>query len=468
MKKYIILLPAFLIFSVIMNASPMHLRLEHTVVIDTDADPSDIRAISLILSLPQVTVKSVLISGAHSDPAGKEAEIKRLLALHGRDSVIIITDIEDTGNIKRRLNTNTPSETVRKLGELINSTEENISYLCLGPLTNIASLISNYPDLSGRIDEIVWYNEKGLPSLGTDNPEADEAAGLLMKAGPVFDIISNLGNREAVYTSEMSGMISAAGTNAAKVFNATFTSGNAGHELPLIAEELVAVAMANHELIVMEPVAPRSAVRYNTKYNLVAVREVISDIIGGIYKSGHFVAFNGFPLDPSIYTYDVRLIMDEAIAKYGVDEWKACVMTDEFHGHLGVYSIIGAKMGIFAREYFGVSTDLLTIRSYAGSVTPFSCMNDGLQVSTGATLGQGTISLIDDPGTKPHAIFIYNGNQILVKMKPAYQNMLQEVIREGVEKFGLDDEDYWIFVRQCAIRFWLEWDRNEIFEISQL
>lgn len=467
MKKLLILLTVLLL-PLVIKASPMHLRLEHTVIIDTDADPSDIRAISLILSLPQVTVRSVVISGEQADMARNEAEIARLLALYGRDSVRVINASKDSGNRNSRNNMNDPSETVRSLGEQIRSSEKNISYLCLGPLVTVASLIRAYPDLSGRIDEIVWYNEQGLKNGAADFSATEEVTGLLMKTGPTFDIISNLGNSEAVYTPEMSGDISSGKTIAANAFSKTLTSGSKGRDLPLIAEELVAVAMANHELIVMEPVAPLSPVRYNTRYNAVAVREVISDIIKGSFKSGHFVAFNGFPLDPAIYTYDVRLIMDEAIAKYGVDEWKACVMTDEFHGHLGVYSIIGAKMGILAREYFGVSTDLLKIKSYAGSVTPFSCMNDGLQVSTGATLGQGTISLTDDPVTKPHAIFTYNNEQILIKMKPAYQEMLQKVIRAGVDNFGIDDEDYWIFVRQCAIRFWLEWDRNVIFEITQL
>ncbi len=467
MKKYLILIPA-LFLSMIINASPMHFRLEHTVIIDTDAGPSDLRAISLILSLPGVTVKSVVISADPATMAGKKTAILNLLSLHGRDSVMVLAETEDTGNRKSRRTTSTPSETVRGVGDLIRSTEENISYLCLGPLGTIASLIRSYPDLTGRIDEIVWYNEQGLTEGLLNNPGSDEAAGYLMKAGPVFDIISNLGNNQAIYTTQIADLSGAGNTAAAKVFSESFSSGNTGLNLPIIAEELVAVAMANHELIVMEPMAARSPVKYNTEYNAGAAREVISDIISGSYNPGHFVAFNGFPLDPAIYTYDVRLIMDEAIEKYGVDEWKACVMTDEFHGHLGVYSIIGAKMGILAREYFGVSTDLLKIRSYAGSVTPFSCMNDGLQVSTGATLGQGTISLIDDPVTKPHAIFIYNDRQILIKMKPAYQQMLQEVISTGVSNFGLEDEDYWIFVRQCAIRFWLEWDRNEIFEISQI
>lgn len=463
MKKFIII-PAILFLPFIINASPMHLRLEHTVIIDTDAGPSDLRAISLILSLPQVTVKTVVISADQATIAGKKDSVLRLLTLHGRDSVSVLADSEDPVNRKSRNSGDNRSETVRILGEVIRSTEGNISYLCLGPISTIASLIRSYPGLSDRIDEIVWYSEQGL----TGNPAPDETSGYLMKAGPVFDIISNLGNHQARYTPEISGIASTGRTAAAKVFSESMSSANTDPGLPLIAEELVAVALANHELIVMEAMVPLSPVKYNTGYNAEAVREVISDIIDGSYKPGHFVAFNGFPLDPDIYTYDVRLIMDEAITRYGINEWKACVMTDEFHGHLGVYSIIGAKMGILAREYFGVSTDLLKIRSYAGSVTPFSCMNDGLQVSTGATLGQGTISLIDDPVTKPHAIFIYNNKQILIKMKPAYQQMLQEVIKAGVDNFGLDDEDYWIFVRQCAIRFWLEWDRNEIFEISEI
>jgi pyrimidine-specific ribonucleoside hydrolase len=67
-------------------------------------------------------------------------------------------------------------------------------------------------------------------------------------------------------------------------------------------------------------------------------------------------------------------------------------------------------MGIRARDYFGISPDLLEIGSYSGSVEPFSCMNDGLQVSTGATLGQGSIHLINDTIARPKAVFTY-GNQ---------------------------------------------------------
>ena len=47
-------------------------------------------------------------------------------------------------------------------------------------------------------------------------------------------------------------------------------------------------------------------------------------------------------------------------------------MTNEIHGHTGIYSIIGAKMGIRAMEYFNVGVNNLMITSFAGSEPPLS------------------------------------------------------------------------------------------------
>jgi pyrimidine-specific ribonucleoside hydrolase len=226
--------------------------------------------------------------------------------------------------------------------------------------------------------------------------------------------------------------------------------------------------LVNPESFKKSPLNGNTKIRYNTGVNIASVKEILSDMIAGDYKTGHFLAFYGFPVRPELYVYDVRQIMDSAIARYGIDEWKACVMTDEFHGHLGVFSIVGAKMGILAREYFGIGTDLLEIYTYAGSEEPLSCMIDGLQVSTGATLGQGSIYLVNEPTAKPQAIFTYNGKSIFVKLKPEYLRQLQEVINEGVRNYGLQDEDYWTLVRQTTLKFWLEWDRKKIFEMNVL
>jgi pyrimidine-specific ribonucleoside hydrolase len=191
-------------------------------------------------------------------------------------------------------------------------------------------------------------------------------------------------------------------------------------------------------------------------------------MINGNYRSGHFVALYGFPVDPELYVYDVRQILKPALEKYGIEEWKACTLTDEFHGHLGVFSIVGAKMGIRARDYFGIGPDLLEVSSYAGSIEPFSCMNDGIQVSTGATLGQGSINLINDTIARPQAVFMFNNKSILIILKDQYLQKIKTVIAKGVKEYGLQDEDYWNLIRQTSIQLWLEWDRKEIFEVTVL
>ncbi len=67
----------------------------------------------------------------------------------------------------------------------------------------------------------------------------------------------------------------------------------------------------------------------------------------------------------------------------------------EFHGHLGPYAILGWKIGLRAVEllggkrYFGIHT---TVR--CPDAPPPSCMVDGLQMSTGCTMGKRNIELI--------------------------------------------------------------------------
>ena len=93
-----------------------------------------------------------------------------------------------------------------------------------------------------------------------------------------------------------------------------------------------------------------------------------------------------FPQDPGFYFDDLNPTVNDIIGRYGIDEWTSGVLANELHRHLGTYAIIGVKMGIRAREYFNTGVDEFTAVSYAGSTPPLSCMNDGLQVSTGATL----------------------------------------------------------------------------------
>jgi pyrimidine-specific ribonucleoside hydrolase len=176
--------------------------------------------------------------------------------------------------------------------------------------------------------------------------------------------------------------------------------------------------------------------------------------------------FKGFPDLPELYADDVQPYMNGIIQKHGKEEWRLGVLTNELHGHLGIYAVVGTKMGLRARQYFHIGVDDISILSHAGSTPPLSCMNDGLQASTGGTLGHGLITVSSDPPFQPKAIFTFKEKSVCLRLKEKYWNIIRNDIKTGIETCGLNTEDYWKYVRKLALKYWLEWDRMEIFDIA--
>ena len=121
-------------------------------------------------------------------------------------------------------------------------------------------------------------------------------------------------------------------------------------------------------------------------------------------------------------------------------------------------------MGIRAREYFNVGVDQLEVISSAGTVPPISCMNDGIQVSTGATTGHGLLKLAEVEAA-PIARFKHNSKSITIKLKDDLAAKIAEELSDLVIINGLDSSIYWEIVRQRAILYWKNLDRYEIFDI---
>jgi hypothetical protein len=78
------------------------------------------------------------------------------------------------------------------------------------------------------------------------------------------------------------------------------------------------------------------------------------------------VVLSSFPSDPRMMREDVSPIVREIIARHGEEEWKACLLTNERHRHPGIYSLVGAKMGIRAREILDAPFDTLSVISKGG------------------------------------------------------------------------------------------------------
>lgn len=175
------------------------------------------------------------------------------------------------------------------------------------------------------------------------------------------------------------------------------------------------------------------------------------------------MVFNEFLTNTDLYSEDMRQMAAKTIERYGLSEWRACVLTNELHGHLGIYAVAGAKMGIFALEQLEAEAGTVNIVSSAGLRPPVSCMNDGLQVSTGATLGHGMISSPATDNPVAEAVFSTKKRSVRIKIKDSIQKMITNEIKDAVRRWG-DSPGYWDAVRKVAIRYWYELDRNDIFE----
>ncbi|MFC1764813.1 formylmethanofuran dehydrogenase subunit E family protein [Planctomycetota bacterium] len=179
------------------------------------------------------------------------------------------------------------------------------------------------------------------------------------------------------------------------------------------------------------------------------------------------VVLNRIPRDRSHFRDDVAPLINQIIARHGEQEWEIVVLTNEFHRHLGIYSILGAKMGLAARDHFHVGLDAMTILSHAGQRPPISCLNDGLQVSTGATLGHGTIRIADSNAPTPSAQFTHDEKTVTLTLKSVYWNQIKADIQQTIKTHGRNTPAYWDAVRQLGLKYWLQWSRHELFDIAE-
>ena len=66
---------------------------------------------------------------------------------------------------------------------------------------------------------------------------------------------------------------------------------------------------------------------------------------------------------------------------------------------------------------------------------PLSCMNDGIQVSTGATPGHGLLTVKNEPSPTPAVEFTYMNRKIKLTLKP--EIAVKDKFRTERDKFCL-------------------------------
>jgi formylmethanofuran dehydrogenase subunit E len=176
------------------------------------------------------------------------------------------------------------------------------------------------------------------------------------------------------------------------------------------------------------------------------------------------VVLREFPVRPDQFQPDLQPLVKDIIARHGIEEWQVNVLTSELHRHLGLYSIVGAKMGLRARELLSASLDELRVESLAGLEPPLSCLNDGLQVATGASLGRGTIRVPSMETPQAAAVFTLGGRRLRLRVRDDALKSLQAELRDAIGRHGDLTPAYFAEVRRLSLKAWRDLDRTQLFE----
>src|SRR6266566_7366956 len=121
-----------------------------------------------------------------------------------------------------------------------------------------------------------------------------------------------------------------------------------------------------------------------------------------------------------------------------------------FHGHLGVYVTLGLRMGAIGKRRFGHYKGLRAVVE-SQPEPPMRCVLDGVQFSSGCTMGKGNIAL--ESGPEPEVAFEKEGRRLQVGLRPGW--------RERIDREMSKDKE----IEQSL--FYYEISEPEVFEIRE-
>ncbi len=458
------------------------------VIVDTDMALDDIRAITMLLNSEVVQVPVFIASdGVRSSEEGIK-NLKAMLNYFNRSDIpavmgkslnkpapkirSYIKEIRVPGSSEIKGLDTEKSSAPEVIVSKINSMDEPVIYLCLGPLTNLAEALKTDPGIKNRISSLVYYGASpDSIDPGWNSLQDPDAARSVFSSGLKIYSVTLPEKKLLGFNPDLYNRIKGLGTRASDMVEKIHEPDdiykllNENHFY--VWDEMAAIYFNDSSLFSFSPSKDNEKVMVLTEIDKEGIENAYLLALGlpGDYHLSPrtLVILSEIPRNPSLFREDIRPIVNQIIDIYGVEEWKACLLTNEFHRHLGIYSLIGAKMGVRAREILDAPFDTLEVISSAGNKPPTSCMNDGLQVSTGASLGRGTIQVIEGKPS-PSAVFVYNDISLTLSLKKEVWEKVKKDIRKLVEKHGGMNKAYFKDVRELSIRYWLDLDRYEIFD----
>ena len=452
------------------------------ILIDTDAALDDLRAICLFLASPEFEVLAITTSDGVLSPKLGLIKVRSILESFGHEGISTGAGPETLEHIppwrdlnqkvqwgeEEKIEITEGNNAVDLILTSLEFEEEPVLFICLGGLTNLAAALTEKPGIHEKIERIIWYNDSIDPLSGT-NCEFDKNAVQTVFSFPILlEAVSNSEIDNPVFSREFLQSIDSLNSPYAEKIAASHKNNGIIQQIKTghlkFWDDLLPAYLLYPELYAAQTKEKGNLRTKILAHDLKNIKAKYLEILTHQNQVKSKV-FDGFPDSPELFSDDVQPYIQQIIKKHGKEEWRIGVLTNELHGHLGIYAIIGAKMGLRARQYFNIGVDDISITSYAGKTPPISCMNDGLQVSTGGTVGHGLITVSPDPLFLPKADFSFKKKTVSFRLKDQYWNIIKRDIKKGIELYGLNTEDYWKYVRKLALDYWLEWNRMDIFVI---
>ncbi|HER08291.1 MAG TPA: hypothetical protein ENO20_05205, partial [Bacteroides sp.] len=418
---------------------------KYHVIIDTDGGLDDMRALSMFLSGNDIRVLAITCSQGTLLPGSVFMKVSSLLsALHHEGIPVGISAETDAAlpgwaSFEEKIpwgedvigsGPDFTGESVKLLNETAGKYPDKLTLIALGSLKTYADWFRENPGIAGKIDRIIWSGNQDIRS-GFNYEISPESYETIRKSGLKLEVVT--GNEETLPVDQNylnaihnTGSVYAAQINAVHSRQEVIEKANEGRLY--LRDDMVPFYLTAPLVF---DVKTRDDVTFASINRLIPA-DFIYELIGRLLVSATATnnrVFLSFPVDTNLYKPEYAEMLNETIGKFGLIEWKAISLTNEIHGHTGIYSIIGAKMGIRAMDYFNVGINNLYVTTFAGNDPPLSCFNDGIQISTGATIGQGLVTISDSISEIPSAIFEFNGRKVRISATPEIAEQMQREIR---------------------------------------
>ncbi len=484
MKKYTAF---FIIFFLFPCAAYPH-TYKISVIVDTDAALDDIRAIAMLINSDVADIPLIVTSDGALSPAAGAGNLSRILDYFKIKDTKIAAGrlLEKIAPKWRKLSKDIrlPKEAgmsnfkpavvngAHQIAASLKAGDADVVYLCLGPLTNLADALLIEPEIKNRISRVIYFGgSPESPYPGWNTIRDMDSAGVVFNAGLPIYCFGLQNEKLPHFNSKLYNQIESLDTPASRLVTSIHSTPAAQKLLAedhfYVWDELAVIFINRPPLFKFAPEEKNPLTMHLLSYNAKGVHDTYLKLLGFTADSHilprGLVLLKEIPSNPMLFREDVKPFVKKIIEKHGLEEWKAALLTNEFHRHLGIYSIIGVKMGIRAREILHAPMDGIHVVSKTGNRPPLSCMNDGLQASTGASLGRGAIR-ITDTAISPAAEFSYKGRKLTLKIKKEVSEMIKKNIDSAVLKFDGVNQEYFAHIRKLSINLWLQLDRKKIFE----